>query len=1063
MNIKDIKNSFVSPGAEYRGKPFWSWNGELREEELIRQAEVMKEMGLGGFFMHSRSGLMTEYLGDTWFELTNKVADAAEKLGMEAWLYDEDRWPSGCAGGKVTVDPQYRMKSLVIYESDVERLTWNEESISLFVGKLDGINLYTYKEVDVSGITDTESAKAAAVDEIDKLSDSADARGVWKALRFAIVPESPNSRYNGTTYIDTMSRKATDKFIELTHGEYEKRCGDRLGKSIKGIFTDEPHRGACFDNLTEKDGVKSCNLCYTDDIFDELIKRYGLDVHPILPELFYRSGGEKVAPCKLHYIDLANLLFLERFAKPINDWCKAHNIIFTGHALHEDSLMCQTAPGGSIMRFYEYMGYPGIDCLNEHNYCYWIAKQLSSVTRQLGQKWLLSELYGCTGWQFNFKSHKAVGDWQALFGINLRCQHLSWYTMEGEAKRDYPASILHQSPWYKEYGKVEDYFARLGLVMSEGKEACDVLLLNPIESLWCQAYIGWSRWLYNQSADVAPYEKRYAELFHMLTDNQIDFDYGEEEMMSRYARVGESESGEPLLYVGNASYRTVIVSNMLTIRPSTLKLLDEFTDKGGSVIFAGDVPEYVNAVRSAEPKELSKKATSVAYDEKQLVDAVRKASRFYVNVTNGSGKTEKSVFAQVRRSFGDDGYAVVLLNIDRNKARNGLTVSLDIPSGYFIEEWDLENGKRYDASAVLCESSGKTEIKTDLTAAGTRCFVFTKIKDTSLLPVTAYKTVEEKTLCGEFNYTADEKNVCVLDWVRWRKKGEDWHGETEVLRADREIRTEFGIEWRGGNMLQPWYAKNMDKKIYSDIQLEYEFFFDILPKGEVFLAGERPELNAYKLNGVALSSTDINDFWIDECFKKMPVPSGALKLGRNVVTVDVSFMRTTNVEALYLVGDFGVTLDGKKRTLTESPAVIGNGNLSEYGLPFFTGNMTYHVTPEAYKEILGDSARGADRIALTPSGFTGACVKISALGKSEILAWDPYEADITEAYKEGAPIDVTIYGTRTNVFGPLHQIPKPAGACGPVSFVTSGQNWTDDYSLLQSGIRGITFKAQKKI
>jgi hypothetical protein len=264
-------------------------------------------------------------------------------------------------------------------------------------------------------------------------------------------------------------------------------------------------------------------------------------------------------------------------------------------------------------------------------------------------------------------------------------------------------------------------------------------------------------------------------------------------------------------------------------------------------------------------------------------------------------------------------------------------------------------------------------------------------------------------------------------------------------------------------MLQPWYAKNMDKKIYSDIQLEYEFFVDILPGGEVFLAGERPELNLYKLNGVALSSTDINDFWIDECFKKMPVPSGALKLGRNVVTVDVSFMRTTNVEALYLVGDFGVALDGKKRTLTESPAVIGNGNLSEYGLPFFTGNMTYHVTPEAYKEILGDSPRGADRIALTPSGFTGACVKISALGKSEILAWDPYEADITEVYKEGAPIDVTVYGTRTNVFGPLHQIPKPAGSCGPVSFVTSGQNWTDDYSLLQSGIRGITFKAQKKI
>ena len=41
--------------------------------------------------------------------------------------------------------------------------------------------------------------------------------------------------------------------------------------------------------------------------------------------------------------------------------------------------------------------------------------------------------------------------------------------MEGESKRDYPASILHQSPWYKDYAKVEDYFARFGLVMYEGE------------------------------------------------------------------------------------------------------------------------------------------------------------------------------------------------------------------------------------------------------------------------------------------------------------------------------------------------------------------------------------------------------------------------------------------------------------------------------------------------------------------------------------------------------------------------------------------------------------------
>ena len=345
MDKKQIISSFASPSVEYRGKPFWSWNGELRGEELVRQAHVMKEMGLGGYFMHSRAGLITEYLGEEWFDLINEVADAAEEDGMEAWLYDEDRWPSGSAGGKVTVDPQYRMKSLYVYESAPDKVDWNDESFALYVAKLDGLNLYTYKELDTASIACCKCAQRAVKAAIEELNESAAGEpGEWKALRFAIVPDAPNSNYNGTTYIDTMSRKATDKFIEMTHEEYAKRCGDRLGRSIKGIFTDEPHRGHCFDNRREHDGVMSCATAWTDDIFEEFETRYGFACRPILPELFYRKNGEIVAPVKLHYIDLANALFLERFAKPLNDWCNDHGIQFTGHVLHEDSLMNQTSP-----------------------------------------------------------------------------------------------------------------------------------------------------------------------------------------------------------------------------------------------------------------------------------------------------------------------------------------------------------------------------------------------------------------------------------------------------------------------------------------------------------------------------------------------------------------------------------------------------------------------------------------------------------------------------------------------------------------------------------------------
>ncbi len=1055
MSKKELYGTFAAPGAEWRGKPFWSWNGELREEELTRQVEVMKQMGLGGYFMHSRAGLITEYLGDEWFDLINAVADAGEKVGMEAWLYDEDRWPSGSAGGKVTIDEQYRMKSLYVFESEPDLLKWDEQSIALYVAKVDGIHVWAYEEIDMEEISCPNCMSRAIKAAIEKLAPAAeDKPGTWKVLRFAIVPDAPNSNYNGTTYIDTMSYKAVYKFIDMTHEEYKRRCGDRLGKSIKGIFTDEPHRGHCFDNLREQDGVISCAVAWTDDIFEQFQKRYGYDARPILPELFYRFKGCAVSPVKLHYIDLADNLFLERFAMPVNQWCRANGIEFTGHVLHEDSLMNQTVPHGSLMRFYEHMGYPGVDVLTEHNRCYWIVKQLSSAARQLGKKWLLSELYGCTGWQFDFKSHKAVGDWQALFGINLRCQHLSWYTMEGESKRDYPASILHQSPWYKDYAAVEDHFARMGVVLSAGNADCDVLVLNPIESLWCQAYLGWAQWISNVSADVAPYEQRYAQLFHMLTDNHVDFDYGEEQIMRDKWSLATDADGKAVLKIGNASYRTVLVTNMLTIRPTTLAILDEFVKAGGQVIFAGELPAYVDAVASDAPATLAENCCRVGFDESEILSAIRAGSQSFVSIENAEGNAERAVFVQVRRDVdGEGSTAAVVLNTDRENGRKDLTLCIAVPAGMSVEEWDLESGKRYNVRAIW--KDGIAEIGFDIDAAGTRCFVLTHTRE-QLPAQPAY--VEKQTMEiseAEFAPITDEQNVCVLDYCRWRWADGEWSDTAEALRIDGAVRDAVGIERRGGEMLQPWFAKLNYTEKYGEIELEYEFFIDELPTGQVALAGERPETNAYAINGIALENKDINDFWVDDCFKKMYIPEGALRLGRNVVTIKVNFMRTTNIEALYLIGDFGVKLfEVNKRTLVAAPAQIGLGNFADYDMPFYTGSMTYRILPEMYA---GLALEEGDRVMLTAK-FTGGCFKvITADGAVQICGWDPYEADVTEAVKAGQSIDLCVVGTRKNVFGPLHQLPAIAGACGPGNFVTGGAAWTDEYVLIDSGAASITF------
>lgn len=89
-----------------------------------------------------------------------------------------------------------------------------------------------------------------------------------------------------------------------------------------------------------------------------------------------------------------------------------------------------------------------------------------------------------TNWTFTFEGHKGCGDWQAALGITFRVHHLFWVSMSGEAKRDFPACIGYQSPWYKEYSVIEDYFSRLNVIMTRGKPLTRIAVIHPIESYW---------------------------------------------------------------------------------------------------------------------------------------------------------------------------------------------------------------------------------------------------------------------------------------------------------------------------------------------------------------------------------------------------------------------------------------------------------------------------------------------------------------------------------------------------------------------------------------------------
>ena len=1007
MSDRDLlARNFDRPGPEYRGKPFWSWNGDLDEGELVRQLDVFKKMGLGGAFMHSRTGLVTEYLGDEWFHLTNACADAAQTLGLEGWLYDEDRWPSGTAGGLVTREPAFRSTFILMTQQTPDDYAPDSSALAAFACKLGGLDFA----------------------DLRPLGGDDRPRDGETALVFTVRESAKSSFYNGFTYVNTMSRAATGQFIELTHEQYKAHCGDRFGKGIKGIFTDEPHRGAAMTGFGIGNPERLNMTPYTDDLFEQFEQRFGYDLRPRLPELFLRPRGAAVSPVKWHYMELTQQLFLERFMRPLYDWCDDNNLVLTGHVLHEDSLTAQAALQGSMMRSYEHMHYPGMDLLTEGNRCYWVAKQLDSACRQLGRKWRLSELYGCTGWQFDFEAHKSVGDWQALFGVNLRCHHLSWYTMRGESKRDYPASISYQSAWWPEYEAVETYFARFGVLMTAGRPCCDVLVINPVESVWCQIRAGWADALSPQDEAVKELERRYAELFHLLAGRQIDFDYGDEEMLSRLCDV----DGDALAF-GEMRYRAAVVGHMTTIRATTLDRLEKFADVGGRVVFVGEPPRYVDAVESDRPVKLAARATTVRWDADALADALRPSIRRGVSAVDAkTGEPLPEVFCQLRED--GDALTLVAINVDRDAGRS-VRFRVDAAKDSQVAAWNLLTGDRESVPAAT--DGDAITFAADLPAAGSfACRVGPGVAD-GLPPRVDLQVVETLELAGPFAFTLGEPNVLVLDAARFRIDGGDERPAMEILKVDQAVRDALGLPHRAGDMVQPWYRRRFepDPTPLATLRLAFDFDVETLPADPVELAMERPALFTVALNGHPVDTAAVAGTWVDNAFERLPLPPQAFKVGRNTITLEVGFHGLIDLEAIYLLGTFGVRVDGSNATMTTLPATLSPTDLTAQGLAFYGGPVTYQIPLPP--------ADGERRFLVIPE-FEAACLRAG----ETLIPWRPYEAEVGDA----AALDLTAVLTRRNSFGPLHQRPLRAAAYGPDNFTTRGDGFSDAYQLYPAGL-----------
>lgn len=1012
---------FREPTCEYRGTPFWSWNCKLEQDELLWQIEMLKEMGFGGFHMHVRSGMATTYLGEEFMDLVAACVDKAKSEKMLAWLYDEDRWPSGFAGGYVTKDPQYRIRYLLFtptpyeVEGGKERVG-NEQATALRsgLGKL-------FAKFDI--VLDENGC----LKSYRMLPDGEQAAGrIWYAY---LEQPRPSPRYNSYTYANTLDKKAIDRFIEVTHEVYKKKVGHEFSKTIPAIFTDEPqftHKMT----LRFADVPQDVALPWTDDLPDTFADAYGEDLISGIPELIWELPDGAVSKIRYHYHDHVCERFTEAFADNIGAWCEKNNIMLTGHMMKEPTLMSQTSAISEAMRSYRSFHLPGIDMLaNRHEFT--TAKQAQSAVRQFGYEGVMSELYGVTDWDFDFRGHKLQGDWQAALGITVRVHHLSWVSMEGEAKRDYPATISYQSPWYKQYPYIENHFARLNTALTRGKPAVRVGLIHPIESYWLHWGPSEQTALVRDQMDTA-----FQSVTEWLLFGSVDFDYIAESLLPSLCNEGSNP-----LRVGEMTYDVIIVPECETLRSSTVKRLDAFLRAGGKLIFMGGAPKFVDAGTERADEAISlynnTAAERISFSRGALLTAL--APHRTIDIRNTNGSLTDNLVHQLRHD-GNDMWLFISQGKDPYNPdisrRQGIKIT--VKGSWDVTLYDTMTG---DITPVSSTSAvGNTVINHTLNQHDSLLYKLTPRQTDTAAEI---KTSRPKPAVRAINipdavaFTLDEPNVLLLDRASYSFDGGEWNAPEELLRIDTACRKSLGwTPWSGGAD-QPW---NLPAEPPAhNIRLYFEFESDI-DYAAPQLALEAPEIAKIAFNGESVSNTPVG-WYTDKSIKTLKLPD--IKKGKNTLEIEYLFGKRTAVEWCYILGNFGVSVRGKTAKIIAPAADIAFDSITHQTLPFYSGCVTYRLEAET----------NGGELELTIPQYRGAVITASVDGGEPFtIAFSPYKANFGALTAGKHNIEIKLYLTRYNTFGHLHCADENVSYPSPGTWRTNGDAWCYEYRLKRTGI-----------
>ena len=580
---ESLLEQLPNPPTSHRPAPLWVWNDKMQPEQITHALQDFKEHGFGGAFVHPRPGLITEYLSEEWFGLWGHALETAKALGLKLYIYDENSYPSGFAGGHVSSQLPDCLATGMSYSIFAMNDQNIHERLDAYLDNNTLIVAFACQPDDIHPVL---------FDDLTLLP-----RRQWHlhaehVFVVKLIEPVRTGWLAGFGFVDLLRPEVTQAFVDSTHERYHSRFGADFGDAIPALFTDEPYiaAGAVYSSIRN---IVPFSYWFAN-VFEQ---RHGYPLLRNLPCVFrnVRGGAWDRAPQKVRYDYYRTIrdLWVENNIAPIGKWCEEHRIQWTGHYLEHQWPHCAFNTSPSMQSNYEYHGWPAIDMLlsgylrdTETHALALTIREIRSAANQFAKERTLCELYGAGGWDSDFEDYKRMADWVMVNGINFINQHLSYSSYAGARKRDHPQSFDSRQSWWDSYTHMNNYVGRVRLLLSQGRMEQRILVLNPSTTGYLIPPEEERGDLFSISGTDAmqnPDMSGFLTLSQTLANAQWDFDYGDEFTLARHARIDGTR-----LIVGAQAYDVLLVScDMRNMLAATVQLLRDFMERGGRVYGTG--------------------------------------------------------------------------------------------------------------------------------------------------------------------------------------------------------------------------------------------------------------------------------------------------------------------------------------------------------------------------------------------------------------------------------------------------------------------------------------------